>query len=316
MQTTTVDQLPIASTIDASADRLLIYTASLTDVQGINRNTLLGLTSQPTGNNDTQTLQNKTINSTNTITVNDSLFTMQNTSDTTKKALLSASGITTGNTRTLTLPDRSGTLATLNGNQAFTGTNTFTGGTFTAPVISNPTLSVDAISGFSTSTLGTAYGLSISNGVLNSNNSVKTSNLQNASVTSDKLNTSAATNTIATSETTTSTSYAGLFTGGPTVTVTIGANGIALVSIYAHLGNDTATSASAMSFFMSGANTSTPVDGYAIFYNASVNSAQGWIGATFMLTGLAAGSTTFTANYRVNGGTGTFLSRQLSVVPL
>ena len=61
--TITVDSLPTASTIDPTQDRLLIYTASAMDIQGINRNTFLGLSSQPVGINDSQVLANKTLTS-------------------------------------------------------------------------------------------------------------------------------------------------------------------------------------------------------------------------------------------------------------
>ena len=59
--TITVDSLPIANTIDPVQDRLLIYTNSALDIQGINRNVLLGLSSQPVGINDLQILTNKTV---------------------------------------------------------------------------------------------------------------------------------------------------------------------------------------------------------------------------------------------------------------
>ncbi len=39
-------------------------------------------------------------------------------------------------------------------------------------------------------------------------------------------------------------------------------------------------------------------------------------GATFLVTGLTAGSNTFTQQYKVNGGTGTFANRRLLVIPL
>lgn len=65
----------------------------------------------PIGAATTQTLTNKTLDTTNTIGVKDSLFTIKDDSDTTKIAAFQASGITTGTTRTFTFPDASGTIA-------------------------------------------------------------------------------------------------------------------------------------------------------------------------------------------------------------
>lgn len=56
------------------------------------------------GTATTQTLTNKTI------TIADNAFTMQDNGDATKQAVFELSGITTGNTRTLTVPDASTTL--------------------------------------------------------------------------------------------------------------------------------------------------------------------------------------------------------------
>ena len=60
-------------------------------------------------------LQSPTISgatlTTPTITVADNLLTIQDNSDTTKQAQFQASGITTGTTRTVTLPDKNGTMA-------------------------------------------------------------------------------------------------------------------------------------------------------------------------------------------------------------
>lgn len=62
-----------------------------------------------TGN--TATLQNKTIDNTNTIAAKDSTFTIEDDGDGTKKVAFQCSSITTGTTRTLTVPDASGTIA-------------------------------------------------------------------------------------------------------------------------------------------------------------------------------------------------------------
>lgn len=58
----------------------------------------------------TQTLQNKTLDNTNTITVKDTLLTIQDDGDATKQAKFQASGIATATTRTYTLPDANTTL--------------------------------------------------------------------------------------------------------------------------------------------------------------------------------------------------------------
>jgi hypothetical protein len=65
-------------------------------------------------------------NTTGVMTINDTKFTLQDNADTTKKALFELSGITTATTRTYTLPNATGTLATLaNTSQTFTGSTSF-----------------------------------------------------------------------------------------------------------------------------------------------------------------------------------------------
>lgn len=161
MSNKTFNQLPTANTIDAIQDILPIYTASAIATQGINRNTLLGITGSPVGNTDTQTLSNKTLGNTNSLTIKDGNLTLQNSSSTTKQAVFSLSGITAGQTRTITLPDYNATMASLVGTETLTN-KTLTSPTISSPTITNATLSTDAITGFSSSTSGTLYGISVS----------------------------------------------------------------------------------------------------------------------------------------------------------
>lgn len=166
-----INQYTAASTIDAVNDQLLIDPGGTGAYNKINRNILLGITGSPIGSSDTQTLTNKILGNTNTITALDSGFTLQDNGDATKQAQFQLSGNTTGTTRTYALPNASVTLASL------TGTETLTNKTITSPVISggtidNATVTVDAISGHTTSTIVTVANLQISNGVLNSANAV------------------------------------------------------------------------------------------------------------------------------------------------
>lgn len=167
MANKTINQLPTASTIDGSADLLPIYTASLVATQSISRNTLLGITGSPVGSSDTQALTNKTIGNTNTITLKDTLFTLQDDGDTTKQAKFQLSGLTTATTRTYTLPDVTDTLVTLAAAQTLTN-KTLTSPTISSPTITNATLSADAITGFSSASTGTIYGISVASGAIQS----------------------------------------------------------------------------------------------------------------------------------------------------
>jgi hypothetical protein len=79
----------------------------------------------------TQTFTNKTLTSpvitTPTMNVLDSDFTIQDNSDATKQAQFQLSGITTGTTRTYTLPNATGTLADLDTAQTMTNKTLSTG---------------------------------------------------------------------------------------------------------------------------------------------------------------------------------------------
>jgi hypothetical protein len=87
--------------------------------------------------------------------VSDAIFSLISEADPTKKALFSLSGITTGTTRTFTLPNTSSELAILAGTQTFTGNKTFSG-TLTA----SGTVTISAASAsIGTATTTATYGM-------------------------------------------------------------------------------------------------------------------------------------------------------------
>jgi len=152
------------------------------------------------------------------------------------------------------------------------------------------------------------------------NNAVTEAKITDAAVTVSKINLAPSQAIVATNEATTSSTYAALTTPGPVSTVNIGNNGIALVSIYAKLAQTSNAGTASMGFVISGANTQVAAENYSImFTRATADDADNQrIGATFLLTGLTPGSTTFTAQYKRVGSTGTanFADRRIAVIPL
>jgi hypothetical protein len=287
--------LPVANTIDAVNDYIPIYTSSLTATQAINRNTYLGITGSPVGTTDTQTLTNKTL-----------------TSPTISGPTLS--GTLTGTYTIGGTPTFPSSVVQLTSTQTLTN-KTLTSPTINAPIITNATISADTYSGFTTSNAGTIYGIAVSGGQITNaaiaNGTIGTTQLASVSVTPSKLATGAATTAVATSETTASITYVALTTA-QTVTVNIGSNGLALVSISCFVSNSGANY-SEIGFAISGTNTVAASDPFSITKNGTTGER---ITGTFLVTGLTAGSNTFAAQYRVTGGTGTFSDRKIAVVPL
>lgn len=113
--------------------------------------------------------------------------------------------------------------------------------------------------------------------------------------------------------TTTSTSYGNLSgtTVGPSVTAETGT--AALIVVHASLEN-TGTTSSRMAYEISGATSVTPADlrGLYVFGVAGVNISASSVS---LWTALTPGNNTFTAKYRVGGGTGTFSNRRILVMP-
>jgi hypothetical protein len=113
-------------------------------------------------------------------------------------------------------------------------------------------------------------------------------------------------------ETRNNSAFGDLTTVGPSVTVTIGANGLALVSIYSQIVPTTASFAG-VGFVASGANTIGAVDDMALFIPGGAT--DGRFGATFLLTGLTPGATTFKLQYK-SGTNTTFAARRIAVAAL
>ena len=121
-----------------------------------------------------------------------------------------------------------------------------------------------------------------------------------------------ATATVATSQTTTSTSFTDLATPGPAVTVTTGTK--ALVTVSAYLVNS-GTQRTFMSVTVSGATTLSASDTRSLMTYIT-GGQELCMSFTVLLTGLTAGSNTFTAKYRVGFSTGTFYNRDISVIDM
>jgi len=125
-------------------------------------------------------------------------------------------------------------------------------------------------------------------------------------------------NYVATSQSTTSTTYVGLTTA-QVVTVTTGTK--ALVSISATFENAAGVNVGArMSFAISGSTTVASADEFSTgiaFLATGGGNYQVKNGATFLVTGLTAGSNTFTAQFKKGAGdTPGFAERTINVVDL
>lgn len=114
-----------------------------------------------------------------------------------------------------------------------------------------------------------------------------------------------------TSATTTSTTYVTTLTSDTTaVSVTLATGTTALVMLSGSYSSNVAVQ-NYISFSVSGATTLAAQD-----TNSIINGTTGIIlspGASIIVTGLTAGNNTFTLNYRVSGGTATYIRRTLVV---
>ena len=124
----------------------------------------------------------------------------------------------------------------------------------------------------------------------------------------------AGTATVATSQTTTSGTYTDLATAGPAVTITTGTK--ALVVLTAQISNDAALGLASMGFAVSGATTLAAAQTTALSGRANADFIS-QMSAVYLVTGLTAGSNTFTAKYqRLSLGTSTFSNRVITVIDM
>jgi hypothetical protein len=124
--------------------------------------------------------------------------------------------------------------------------------------------------------------------------------------------------TVSTQQGTTASSFTDLATVGPAVTVTIGSTGKALLSLYTYQYSSDVGGTGLIGIAISGATIYPGTDPGALSF-VSVSSLQGIRhGTVNPVSGLNAGSTTFTAKYRSTSGTNTatFGDRIISAQPL
>jgi len=122
-----------------------------------------------------------------------------------------------------------------------------------------------------------------------------------------------ATATVATSQTTTSTSYTDLATAGPAVTVTTGTKALVIFSAQS---DNSSTSANSTSFAVSGATTIAASDSYRTRFDSTLATYAQQQTQGILLTGLTAGSNTFTVKYKVSSSTGTWATRIINVIDM
>lgn len=119
--------------------------------------------------------------------------------------------------------------------------------------------------------------------------------------------------TVATSQTTASTSYINLATTGPQVTVTTGT--IAVAFFTAAVANTVANSATDVSVAVSGSTSVAASDAWRTVLDGVTANQVNRVVGMHCFTGLTPGSNTFTVQYKVGSGTGTFSDRELIVFP-
>lgn len=180
-----VSALDTLVSVDRATDLLYVVDASGPTSNKMTINGALGISGgNPVSTSDPQTLTNKTLTSP-AITVADNALTIQDNSDTTKQLQFQASGITTGTTRTLTVPDANTTIVGTDTTQTLTN-KTFTSPTINTATIVNPTITADSISEYTAANGVNIDGMNIKDGAVGANG-VVTASITDSAVTPAKL---------------------------------------------------------------------------------------------------------------------------------
>ena len=116
-----------------------------------------------------------------------------------------------------------------------------------------------------------------------------------------------------TNQTTTSTSYTGLATA-TAVTLTTGTKAMVMFSAEIELAGT--TDRAYMSYAVSGATTIAASDAYSINIKTNATQTIDAHSYCYIVTGLTAGSNTFTAQYKSSGATVYFNNRRINVVDM
>jgi hypothetical protein len=120
-------------------------------------------------------------------------------------------------------------------------------------------------------------------------------------------------NTVATEQSTTSTSFTDLATVGPSVTVTTGTTAVIVISC--GLDNEASGRAPRVGFAVSGASTIAATSTQCLRLSNSGARSSMQSSVVYVVSGLTAGSNTFTLKYlSTDGGTVSFVNRNVFVI--
>lgn len=306
MATKQINQYIAASGIDPVNDYLLIDPGGTGSYNKINRNTIMGVTGTPADLSSTQIFTNKTIGNTNSITIKDGSFTLQNTADITKQAVLSLASITTGTIRTYTLPNISDTLASLTATQTFTN-KTLTSPTINSPTITNASISADALTGFTTSNTGNVYGIAVSGGQITNagiaNGTIGSTQIATNGIGASNLATNVITlgyTQITSTFTTASASYVQVTGLTTTVTIPAGGRKIKITAYCPNMQNTNAGTGNLLSIWDGTVGSGTQLS----FFETDITTATFQTGSIVIaIVTPAAGSKTYNVGTKTTAGT-------------